>query len=204
MVTLTAEGQQHRCDAGVRMKLSGRAQVTAGVGTAVLLGGLTVMTYGIYRDDLARSLGGACLATAALTLLALAAIRRWIIDTSEERRILAAAQREAVAERARYQAAQAALENEQGRLYRDLAADRAALNAQVAAEREAMKEEFERARGEISADAMDNMMSWITGGKLRPPERPKDNLIRFPGQNQGQAEPQASRERSREHGVVGP
>lgn len=197
------------------MKLGGGAQLTAAAGTALLIGGVSVVAYGIYRDDLTRSTGGAFLAIAALTLLALVAIRRWIVDTRDERRILAASQREAVGERARYQAAQAALENEQGRLYRDLAADRAALNAQiaaerdalhakVAAEREAMEAEFERARGEISADAMDNMMSWITGGKLRPPERPKDNLIRFPGQAQDQAEPQASRERSREHGSVGP
>lgn len=197
------------------MNFTGGARITAAAGTTLLLGAVSVMAYGIYRDELTRSLGGAFLAIAALTLLALVAIRQWIVDTRDERRILAASQREAVAERARYQAAQAALENEQGRLYRDLAADRAALNAQIAAERdalhaeiaaerEAMEAEFERARGELSADVMNTVMSWINGGKLQPPSHPKNNLIRFPGQAQEQAEPQASRERSREHGSVGP
>lgn len=163
--------------------------------------GLTAILYGMARDDLPRAIGGLALTVTALTIIGLLVIRRWVTDTRDERRFLAATQRQAEAERATYVAAKAALVSEQGRLLQDVAAERAALTARLATEREAMQEEFDRARGEISADAMEQLASWITGGKVRPPDRPKNNLIRFPKQ---QPETHPQQERSREHGAVRP
>lgn len=164
-----------------------------------MAGGLTVVVYGTLRDDLARALGGTCLTLAALTAIALILIRRWIVDTSDERRILAAAQREAERERARYFAAQAALENEQGRLARDRAAERYADAAKLKAERDAMAADFEDRRGTLIAETMEATIRMIRGNKLNPPKPIEGNLIPFPHQQAARAP-----ERSREHGVVGP
>lgn len=181
------------------MDLTGGTRVTAGAAGAAMAAGLAVILYGTLRDDLARALGGTCLTLTALTVLALALIRRWVVDTRDERRILAAAQREAVAERSRYFAAQAALEIEQGRLNRDMAAERAGLAARLKAERDAIAADFEERRATLIAETMEATLLMVRNDKLAP--QPSAKLIRFPHQ---QAEQQPERERSREHGVVGP
>ncbi|MEU1448725.1 hypothetical protein [Streptomyces mirabilis] len=140
-----------------------------------------------------------------LTAIILTVIRSWIVDTRDERRILAAVQRQAESERARYIALQASLVNEETRLKKDIAAERAALTARLKNEREAMQAEFDAALGEASADAVKIAMSWVHGGKLAPPQHQRGNLIHFPHQHpEPESQPQAQRERSREHGVVGP
>lgn len=181
------------------------ARATTAVCVAVLLVGLSVLVYGIIRNDLARSFGGACLTVPALTVLALLVIRRWVVDASSERLALAEAQREAEAEQSRYLAARAALENEQGRLTRDMTAERIALAARLKAERDQLQTEFDARRGELMAEAMEVTMRMVRGGKLAPAQPPSDNLIRFPGQFPVQQDaPQPERARSREHGVGGP
>lgn len=133
----------------------------------------------------------------ALTAIILAVLHRWITDTRLERQVLAAAQRQAQTERATYIAAKAALENEQTRLYRDLAADRAADTQRLAVERQAMQDEFDDARAQLVTEAMATVASWIIDGKVRPPERLAGNLIQFPRQEQ-------QRERAHGHGAVVP
>ncbi len=75
-----------------------------------MLGGLSVVLYGIVHDDLARALGGGCLTIAALAIVALVLIRQWIVDTSAERHALIKAQAQAQGEYSRYIALEAALE----------------------------------------------------------------------------------------------
>lgn len=163
------------------------------------LGGLATVVHGIIRSNAAHSVGGGFLAVAGLAVLALVAIYRWVTDTRDERRALAAAQREAQGRKDTYLAAQAALENEQGRLNRDVAAERAALDARLKAEREAIAAEFEERRAALIAETMEATLLMVQDGKLAP--QPTGKLIRFPHQ---QTDHQPERERSREHGVVGP
>lgn len=169
-----------------------RATISA---AAAVLGGLTLTGDGVLTEDLPRVVAGTCLATAALVIAALLLVHRWVVDTADARKALAAAQREAERERSRYFAAQAALENEQGRLNRDMAAARANLAARLAAERQAMEDEFEERRGDVINEAMEATVRMFNRGKFAPDAARAANLIQFPHQE---------RVRAREHGVVGP
>ncbi|MGY6019524.1 hypothetical protein [Streptomyces spinosirectus] len=171
---------------------------TAGAG---MLGGLAMIVHGLIRNDVTRSVAGACLTIVSLTVIALALIRRWIVDTSEERRILAAAQRVASAERTRYIASQAALANEMGRRNQDLAAERASNAARLKAEREALRAEFEAKRGDLIAETMEATVLMMQHDKLTPGKTTTGTLIQFPHQ---MAQRQTEQARSREHGVLGP
>jgi hypothetical protein len=172
-----------------------------------MLGGLPALLYGILHNDTARSIGGACLIMTALVLSALVAIRRWIVDTSDERRALADEQRQASEAHHRYIASQAALENEQARLNRDMAAERQRIAAQLIAEREVMRDEFEERKAALVAETMETTFLMIKGGKFAPEEetRQQGNLIQFPKDLPAQVHPASpERERSRGHEVVGP
>lgn len=182
---------------GVCMDLTGGTRATATTAGTILLGGLTLTLYGSIRDNVAHSVSGTCFTIVAITVIALLIIRRWVVDTSDERRRLAEAERRAQDEYASYIALKAALEVEQGRLRQDISAEHAALNERLAVERAAMQEEFELARTELSNEAMRIAFSWVKGGKVRPPERARTNLIPFPQQDPQQ-------ERAREHEVVHP
>lgn len=163
------------------------------------LGGLATVVHGIIRSDPAHSMGGGFLILAGLATLALVAIYHWVTDTRDERRALAATQREAQGRKDTYLAAKAALENEQGRLNRDMAAERAALDARLKAEREAIAADFEERRAVLIAETMEATLLMVQNNKLAP--QPSAKLIQFPHQ---QAEQQPERTRSRERGVVGP
>lgn len=181
------------------MDLTAGTKATAATAAVVITAGLSAILYGVIRSDLARALGGACLTTPALVLLALVAIRAWVMNTNEERRQLAASTREAQAERSRYFAAQAALENEQARLNRDMASDRARAAATLAAERKSMEAYFDEKRAKLVTDAFTTGVQMERAGTLKPKKPETGNLIQFPQQERA-----AERERSREHGVVGP
>ena len=186
------------------MDLTSGSRATNVAAAVAMLGGLPALFYGILHNDTARSIGGACLIMTGLILSALVAIRRWIVDTGDERRILAAAQRQASEERTRYIAAQAALENEQARLNRDMAGERQRIAAPLIAEREAMRDEFEENKAALVAETMETTVRMFHGGKFAPEETlQQGNLIQFPEKLPTQG-PAPSRERSREHGVVGP
>lgn len=202
----TAEGQQLRCNAGVRMDLTSGSRATNVAAAVAMLGGLPALLYGILHNDTARSIGGACLIMTALILTSLVSIRSWIVETSDERRILAAAQRQAAEERTRYIAAQAALENEQARLNRDMAGERQRIAAQLIAEREAMRDEFDDHKATLIAETMETTFLMIKGGKFAPEETPQQgNLIQFPKDLPAQGHPASpERERSRGHEVGHP
>lgn len=192
------------------MDLTAGTKATAVTAAVVMAVGLTIVLYGLIVDDFSRSLAGACLTITALVLGALVAIHSWIKDTSEERRNYAAATREKNAERSRYIAAQAALENEQQRLNRDMARERAALAAKLITEREALLREFEEQRATLICETMEATILMIKDGRLAPGQSPVGNLIPFPGGQTSTAAParersrERGRERSREHGIVGP
>ncbi|MFI1562132.1 hypothetical protein ACH4ZX_03560 [Streptomyces sp. NPDC020490] len=183
------------------MNLTSGARVLAGATGLVMLGGLAISIHGILRHDVAHSVGGTCLTLTAFTTLALVLVHKWIVDTREDRRLLAAAQREAQAQRSTYQAAKAALESEQGRLTRDAAAERAKLAVQLKAEREALHREFEERRAELISQTMEATVRMFHNGRFAPGESATGNLIPFPQQ---QPEGKPERERSREHGGVRP
>ncbi|NEB92380.1 hypothetical protein [Streptomyces bauhiniae] len=171
---------------------TGTTRVATGI-TAT--GALALTGYGILTDDLPRVVGGAALIMTVIVLAGITAIHTWITDTGDERTALAAAQRSAQDERTRYIAARAGLTNDQARLVRDLAAERASLSAQLKAERAAMEEEFASERGELQADALALGALMERGGVFTPNTPRVGNLIPFPQQELPQ---------TREHGVVRP
>jgi len=181
------------------MDVTAGTKTTAGLAALVMTAGLSVILYGVVFNDLARALGGACLTMPALLLIALVAIRTWITSTAEERRVLAASTREAQAEQNRYFALRAALESEQSRLTQSMAADRARAAAALAVERKAMEAYFDEKRAKLVTDAFTTGVQMERAGMLNPKKPVPGNLIPFPQQERA-----AERERSREHGVVGP
>lgn len=162
-----------------------------------MLAGAAVTLHAVARNDPAQALGGLCLATIAMTLVALFLIHHWFTNTSQERRDLAERTRAAEDEGNRYVSLKAALENEHGRLARDMAAERAALAATLAVEREALRSEFEERRASLVAETMEATVRMFRNGKFAPPQSARGNLIQFPQQ-------QPDRERQRGHNVVGP
>lgn len=170
--------------------------VTAAAAVATL-GGLTIILYGIDHHDLTRAAGGLAITTAALTALALTWIHRWVTDTRDERRALAASQRETVAERGRYVALQCAAQAEQNRFRRDMHAERATLEARLKAERQAMREEFEENRATVIAETVEATFLMFHEGKFAPDTSRGGTLLTFPQQHPHQ-------ERSRGHGAISP
>jgi hypothetical protein len=183
------------------MEWTSGTRATAGAGALAMAAGIALTSRGVLLSDLDNAVAGTCLTLVSLTAIALACLRRWIVDTREEQRVLAAAQREAERERSRYFAAQAALENEMGRLNRDMAAERQRIAAQLLQEREAMRIEFEEKRAEVITETVEATVLMFRNGKFAPETAATGQLIRFPRQ-EPTAAPQ--RERSREHGIVGP
>lgn len=177
------------------MGLGTRATAATGVGT--LLTGAAATLHAVARADPAQALGGLGLTMVALTLIALLFIHHWFTNTSQERRDLAERTRAAEDERNRYVSLKAALENEQGRLARDMAAERASLAVRLATEREALHSEFEERRASLIAETMEATVLMFHNGKFAPQPSVKGNLIQFPQQ-------QPERERQRGHNVVGP
>jgi hypothetical protein len=182
-------------------RTSGRIKIIAAAATAALLAGPAAILYGIARDEQPSSTGGLGLTVIGLTILILIVIRKWVTDTLTERLALGAAQREAQTQRDRYVAAQAALENEQGRLRQDLNAEHLALAARLEVERAAIERDFEEQRAALIAETVEATFLMIHSGKCAPTRNGTGNLIQFPQQH---PQHQAERTRSREHGVVGP
>ncbi|KMS79061.1 hypothetical protein ACH49_13445 [Streptomyces leeuwenhoekii] len=183
------------------MDLTGGARATAIAAAATMLGGLSVLLHGIVHSNTAHAIGGGGLTIVALMTVSMLLLRRWIVDTRTERQALADAQRQAEAERARYFAAQAALENEHARLARDMARERASISATLMKEREAMRAEFEDERATLVCETMEATVLMFHGGRFAPETPKQSNLIRFPKELPAQT---PAADRSREHGVVGP
>lgn len=183
------------------MDLTGSTRTTVITTTAVTLGGFTLTLYGLGRDQLTHSLTGVAITMIALAAIILTVIHHWVTDTRTERACLAAAQREAQAERTRYIAAQAASENEQVRLRRDLDAERARLAARARTERKALLAELEEQRATLVSETMQATFQMFHEGRFNPATGRGATIIRLP---QLQADDAPQHERARGRGVVGP
>ncbi|NUS79132.1 MAG: hypothetical protein HOV70_23435 [Streptomyces sp.] len=183
------------------MELTARTKAAVATAVGILISGFAVIIQSTMRDNVAGSIGGACLVMVGLTLAILIFVRRWVCDTRDERRILAATQREAQAERTRYIAAQAAITNELGRNNVEMAAERARIATTLKVERDAMQADFDNTRAKELAEAFQTGAEMERAGVFkRRQQPPRGNLLTFPKKQP--APPEA--ERSREHGVVGP
>ncbi|MYS15076.1 hypothetical protein [Streptomyces sp. SID4982] len=178
------------------MNLTNGARNTTAVGATTALGGSGLIFYGIDIASTPHTLGGSFLALVGLSAIALTHIHRWVTNTADERRSLAAAQREAQDRKDRYLAGLAALEGEQSRISREMAAERASLVARLKTERDALAAEFEEQRAELVSETVEATFMMIHGGKFATTRQP-GNLIQFPKQ-------QDERARAREHGGVAP
>ena len=181
------------------MDLTARIKAAVATAVGILTAGFAVIIRSASDDNVAGSIGGACLVMVGLTLAILIFVRRWVSDTSDERQALGQAQRDAQDERSRYIALKAALEGEHGRLLRDMAAERAGIAATLKAERAKMAAEFRETRATELSEAFQTGVEMERAGMLkrRPPQR--GNLLKFPERQE-----LPTQERSREHGVVGP
>ena len=179
------------------MDLNKAAIATAG---GILTAGSTVIIRSASTDNVAGSIGGACLVMAGLTLIILIFVRRWVCETGAERQSLGHAQRDAQDERSRYIALKAALEGEHARLTRDMAAERAGVAATLRAERAKMTAEYRENRAKELSEAFQTGVEMERAGMLKRRQLQRGNLLKFPGP-QAEMPDQA---RSREHGVVGP
>lgn len=186
------------------MEFTATCKAASIIAAVILISGFAAIIRSTSHDDVAGSIGGACLVMVALTITICVLVRHWIVNTNTERTGLAAATREAQAQRAFYQAAQCALENEQGRLNRDMAIERAKIAKTLITERAKMTAEFNEERALLAADAFRTGVEMERAGALKRAPQPPANLIPFPKQEKPQQASAPQHERSREHGVVGP
>lgn len=185
------------------MSLTGNQRATI-AGAVLLAGGLGAGVGSIIRRHTPLALTATVLALTGLTVFALALVRTWTKDASDERRELAQARQEANEEKDKYFALRANLEGEATLMYRDLNAERARIAKTLTVERNAMRALFEERRLEEMKDAFQTGVEMERSGALRPDApapAPATNLIPFPKQLPDAAPQQ---ERSREHGVAGP
>jgi hypothetical protein len=181
------------------MRFTASSKTATAQATGVLIAGFAATAYSALHHQVAGSITGACLVISALTWVSLIRIKRWVTNTSNERRTLADATRAADQERNRYVAAQAAAEIEHSRRQQDLAAERASIEARLTAERAKMRKDFEDERAQIMRDAFRTGVEMERAGMLKPDAPQLGNLIQFPTDL-----PKQQREQAREHGVVQP
>ena len=176
-------------------------RTTTAAGITLVVVGLALSAHGALRNHGGHALAGVALTCAALTVVALGLIYRWMTDTRAERFRLARAEERAHEERASFFALKAHNEAEMTRMHRDVVAERARNAVTLAAERAEMYAQVEKDRLQIETKAFQTGVLFERAGMLEP-EAPKvTNLIPFP-KPAAAVEPQ--QERSREHGVVGP
>ncbi|TGZ14677.1 hypothetical protein DV517_61600 [Streptomyces sp. S816] len=184
------------------MNLQASVRATAAAATALSSTGLALTGLGVLRNNVPHAVGGSCLVATGIAVVALILIRTWITDTSDARNALAAAQRDAEKERSRYFAAQAALENEQGRLRQEVNAEQQRIASILATEREAMNIMFEEKRAALVSETMEVTVRMFRNGDFAPDTLTTGRLIQFPKQeHQVRTTGQA---RSRGHEGVAP
>lgn len=183
------------------MSLTGSQRTTIAAGVTLLAGGLAMGIHSVLRADTPRALLATTVALIGLTVVRLVCARAWITDTRDERREAATARKEADEQKMKFFALEAALESEATRMHRDLIAEQARNAAMLAAERSAMQAEFEARRLEEAQDAFLTGVEMERSGALKPDTPVPANLIQFP---KPAPAVEQERERSREHGFVGP
>ncbi|MFG2637843.1 hypothetical protein ACGFX8_29090 [Streptomyces sp. NPDC048362] len=172
---------------------------TAGLGT---LAGIGTTLLGVLHHDLPMVVGGTCSALTTLVIFALVLVHRWITDTSDERRVLAASQRAAQSQRDHYFAARVALENEQCRLRQEMNTERHHIATTLAKEWEAMSAAFEEKRATLIAETMEATVLMYRNGEFAPATPSTGQLIPFPTQERQAGA--TERARPREHEVGAP
>ncbi|WKD36565.1 hypothetical protein [Streptomyces xanthophaeus] len=154
-----------------------------------------IVAYGIVEHSMEASVGGGLAGLAASAMLTLAKVRAWTVDTTEERRQLEEAKRQAHDTHTRYVAAEGALEGEHRRRVRDLEGERAALLRQVEAAKADLDDRYEAQREALIIESMQTGIKLYLAGLLNAPATaPEAKIMPFPGQQQ-----QAARARATGH-----
>ncbi|MEU4947660.1 hypothetical protein [Streptomyces lavendulae] len=144
-----------------------------------------VVAYGIFDSNVSAATGGGFVALAAAAMMGLAKMRVWAVDTSAERRQLEEALQAARDERIRYVALGVAQQEEHRRCVRDLEAERAGHQRQLAAAKAALEEQFEADREDLIVNATNAAVALAkTGFFDRPIETSEAKILRLPGQQQ--------------------
>ncbi|MEV7389558.1 hypothetical protein [Streptomyces sp. NPDC091215] len=180
-------------------------RATTAAATVLLAVGLALSTHGALNGSGAHAMAGAAVTFTAITAIALCMIRRWVTNTSAERARLARAEERAEEKQLKFVALQGALQGENARIKRDLEAERAQGLAALEVRRAALEAQFEKDRFQIETKAFQTGVLFERAGMLEPDAPIPGNLIQFPKQHpEPDPEGAPQRERSREHGVVGP
>lgn len=175
-----------------------QASARAAAAAALPLTGLALTGLGVLYDNVPCTVGGSTLILTGVSVIALILIRTWISDTSDARSALAAAQRDTERERSRYFAAQAALENEQGRLRQELNNERRRIASQLVQEREAMNAAFEEKKAALVSETMEVTVRMFRNGDFAPDTLTTGQLIQFPKQEHPIRTTRRSRSRGHE------
>ncbi|MFD8866076.1 hypothetical protein ACFV1F_17155 [Streptomyces sp. NPDC059590] len=157
--------------------------ITSNALTAIgLATGGAAIAAGVIVKQPALAVGGTCLAMVSLTGIVLMSVRSWITDVSAERHQLQLAARDLDAERTKYIASQAALQEERSRMRTDLANEQARTRQQLEQEREAIRQEFDDQRGQLICETFEETVRLIRAGLLDPQEPGAiGTVVPFPG-----------------------
>ncbi|MFJ4990015.1 hypothetical protein ACIP9H_40245 [Streptomyces sp. NPDC088732] len=175
-------------------------KTTAAVAAVVLPIGITVILWGVWLEEPARAIAGACLALTASALIALHLIRGWVTDTTAERARLAESTRRADDEYDRYVAGRAAQTAERERMRRDTEMAAAAMARQLDSERRKMQDQFDAERSDLIARTFATSFELLQHGLPTPSQgrdRSRDVVIPFPAQHPAEVEQSRGRDVSR-------
>lgn len=145
------------------------ARGIAAASTITLVAGIATTAIGLIVGDTSKSASGASITIIGLATLSLIVVRRWVTDTAAERGRLAAATTAATNEQTRYIAGLAAVDAERARLRRDATAMARRQVAQLEADRETLRGEFEKDRERISTEAFRTGALMERAGLLKEP-----------------------------------
>lgn len=165
-----------------------RKRTYAVVAAATFIVGAALIVFGIVADHLPYTIAGAAIAISTQAAVSLCAVRRWTTNTAHERRALRDAQLQADESRARYRAAEYAIEAERKRLRHDAIAAGRRADATLQAELDALHQQFEEKRAALIGETLETAFHMINDGKLFEPTRPGDargrgrEVIPFPVQ----------------------
>lgn len=173
-------------------------KTTAAVAAVVLPIGIAVILWGVWLEEPARAIAGACLALAASALIALHLIRGWVTDTSAERTRLAVATQRAADEHDRYVAGRAAQAAERERMRRDTELAAASLAKQLDTERKRMQDHFDAERSALIAETFAKSFELLQRGlPVQQQGREREVVIPFPAPHPAESERVRGRDVSR-------
>ncbi|MFE3578776.1 hypothetical protein [Streptomyces vinaceus] len=146
-----------------------------------------IVAYGIVDSNIPAATGGGLVGLAAATMMALAKVRAWAVDTSAERRKLDDALQAANDERTRYIALGVAQREEHKRRLRDLEGDRARLRADHEAARVTLQDRYEDQRETLIVESMETGVRLYLAGLLTAPQQVAGDIVPFRLRQRGEA-----------------